>query len=265
MHILLETTTSLSHDITFFPIIQDAVACLENGGLDFEGLTISAKDELISKLSFSKGGDHWESNTTPEGDVVVAVDCTQDEAILSAGRSRELINAIQQLRKAMGLDLSDKVEVFFEESVGTSTVETAVSSNVNLFEAKFQGAVPVPKKFAPSWSVVLRSDVAEIGGSKVEVSICRPAVAGRDGLSDEIGYYLSTLEPSNVVDQSTLSITVDGKGVSLKQGEDFWVNTVAKLRQTKALSWVQISLGLRLKSILSRVVFFGTYRNVLNN
>lgn len=217
---------------------QDAVACLENGGLDFDGLAISAKDELISKLAFSKEGEQWESTSTPEGDVVVAVDCTQDEAILSAGRSRELMNAIQQLRKAAGLDLSDKVEVFFEESAGMTTVETAVSSNVNLFEAKFQGAVPVPKKFAPSWSVVLRSDTAEIGGSKVEVSICRPAVAGRDGLSEGVGYFLSTLDPSNVADKSTLSITLDGKEVTLKQGEDFWLNTVAKLRATKALSWV---------------------------
>jgi len=222
--------TSMTH--------ADAVACLENGGLDFEGLTISAKDELVSKLAFSKEGEHWESTSTPEGDVVVAVDCTQDEAILSAGRSRELINAIQQLRKAAGLDLSDAVEVFFEESAGINVVESAVSNNTHLFEAKFQGAIPVPKKFAPSWSVVLRSDSADIGGSKVEVSICRPAVAGRSGLSDEVGYYLSTLEPSNL-DGSALSITVDGKDISLTQGEDFWVNTVAKLRATKAISWLK--------------------------
>jgi len=222
--------TSMSH--------ADAVACLENGGLDFEGLTISAKDELVSKLSFSKEGEHWESTSTPEGDVVVAVDCTQDEAILSAGRSRELINAIQQLRKAAGLDLSDAVEVFFEESAGITVVESAVSNNTNLFEAKFQGAIPVPKKFAPSWSVVLRSDSTDIGGSKVEVSICRPAVAGRSGVSDEVGYYLSTLEPSNL-DGSAHSITVDGKDISLTQGEDFWVNTVDKLRATKAISWLE--------------------------
>jgi len=222
--------TSMSH--------ADAVACLENGGLDFEGLTISAEDELVSKLAFSKEGEHWESTSTPEGDVVVAVDCTQDEAILSAGRSRELINAIQQLRKAAGLDLSDAVEVFFEESAGINVVESAVSNNTNLFEAKFQGAIPVPKKFAPSWSVVLRSDSADIGGSKVEVSICRPAVAGRCGLSDEVGYFLSTLEPSNL-DGPAISITVDGKDISLSQGEDFWVNTVAKLRATKAISWLE--------------------------
>jgi hypothetical protein len=100
------------------------------------------------------------------------------------------------------------------------------------------GAAPVPKKFAPSWSVVLRSETADIGGSNVEVFICRPAVAGREQLSDEVRYFLSMLEPSNVFDQSALSVIVDGKEVHLKQGEDFWVNTVLKLRDTKALSWV---------------------------
>jgi len=217
---------------------QDAISTLEAGTLDFEGLTISAKDELISKLSFSKEGEQWESTSTATGDVVVAVDCTQDKAIISAGQSRELINAIQQLRKAMGLDLSDKVEVFFEENAGMTAVEDAVSMNVNVFEAKFQGAVPVPKKFAPKWSVVLRSDTAEIGGSRVEVSICRPAVAGKDGLGDGVEYFLSTLEPTTVAEQSTLCAKLDGKEVTLKQGEDFWVDTVAKLKDTKALSWL---------------------------
>ena len=47
-----------------------------------------------------------------EGDVVIAVDCTQDEAIISAGRAQELVNHVQQLRKSAGLGLSDHVEVF---------------------------------------------------------------------------------------------------------------------------------------------------------
>ncbi len=216
---------------------REAVACLEKGELEYEGVIISTNDELVSKLSFSMDGDQWEAITTLEGDVVLAIDCTQDEAILSAGRSRELISAIQQMRKAMGLDLSDQVEVYFEESPGMSLVERAVSTSVNLFDAKFQGAVPLPKKFAPSWSVVLCSDTTDIGGFKVEIFICRPAVAGREGLSNEIEYLLSSLEPQSVVDSSSVSITLDGKTVNLIQGEDFWVNTLAKLRATKALSW----------------------------
>ena len=201
-------------------------------------MTIDTKEELISKLSFSKEGEQWESSSTQEGDVVVAVDCTQDEAILSAGRSRELINAIQQLRKAAGLDLGDQVEVFFEECPGVNSMESTVSANVSLFEAKFQGAVPLPKKFAPSWSVALRGDSVEIGGAKIDVAICRPAVAGRDGLSDEVKYLLSTMEPSQAMDKKSFTFTIDGKEITLIQGEDYWINTIAKLRSTKAVSWV---------------------------
>jgi isoleucyl-tRNA synthetase len=201
-------------------------------------MTIDTKEELVSKLSFSKEGEQWESSSTQEGDVVVAVDCTQDEAILSAGRSRELINAIQQLRKAAGLDLSDQVEVFFEECPGVSSMENTVSTNVSLFEAKFQGAIPLPRKFAPSWSVALRSDSVEIGGAKIDLSICRPAVASRDGLSEEVMYLLSTMEPHQVIDKKTLEFTVDGKEISLTQGQDYWINTITKLRSTKSVSWV---------------------------
>lgn len=136
------------------------------------------------------------------------------------------------------MDLKDQVEVFFEEAVGITVVEDAVAGNVGAFEAKFQGAVPVPKKFAPEWSVVLRSDVVEIGGSKVEVSICRPAVAGRDGLKEDVSYFLSTLEPSKAEEESEMKITLDGKEVVLKRGVDYWVNTVAKLRDTKTVSWL---------------------------
>ena len=193
-------------------------------------MTIDTKEELVSKLTFSKEGEQWESSSTQEGDVVVAVDCTQDEAILSAGRSRELINAIQQLRKAAGLDLGDQVEVFFEECAGVSSMENTVSANVSLFEAKFQGAIPLPKKFAPSWSVSLRSDSVEIGGAKIEVSICRPAVAGREGLSEELMYLLSTMEPCQVIDKKSFTLTIDGKEITLTQGQDYWINTVTKLR-----------------------------------
>jgi isoleucyl-tRNA synthetase len=76
--------------------------------------------------------------TKPDGSLVIAIDCQQDDAILSAGMSRELINGIQQLRKAAGLDLSDVVEIFYEEGEGETMVEDAVAKNVAVFEAKFQ-------------------------------------------------------------------------------------------------------------------------------
>jgi len=220
--------TELSH--------TDAVAALEKGSLEVEGVTIDTLTEVVSKLSFSREGDQWEASSTPEGNVVVAVDCTQDEAILAAGKARELINHIQQLRKSAGLDMKDVVEAFFDEPVAST--ESAVAMNVSLFKNKFKGSVPVPKEFAPSWSVLIASDNVEVGGSKVNVSICRPALAAKDGLSDLAATYLSTVEPSTVETGSVLKCKIDGTEISVTEGKDFWLSTTAKVEATKAVAWL---------------------------
>jgi isoleucyl-tRNA synthetase len=216
----------------------DAVKCLEEGKLEIEGVTLDTETELQSKLAFSKEGDIWESTANSDGSLVIAIDCTQDEAIISAGTSRELMNSVQQLRKGAGLDLKDFVEVFFREEEGVTVVEGAVAGNVATFEAKFRGAVPLPQRFAPKWSVVLRSDVADVGGTKVQVSICRPAVAASDSLSEPALNVLSTLEPSSLAERQELTYSMDGVSATLKQGTDFWLSSAAKVRATKAVAWM---------------------------
>jgi isoleucyl-tRNA synthetase len=216
----------------------EAVAALEKGSIEIEGGTVDALAEVVSKLSFSREGEQWESSSTHEGDFVVAVDCTQDEAILAAGRARELINAIQQLRKNAGLDLKDKVEAFFEENETDPLIEGAVSTNVDVFKNKFKGSVPLPKRFAPSWSVVIGTETVEISGSKVTVTICRPAIAVKDGLSEEAKTFLSTTFPSSVSEGQELSFVVDGKNMTVKEGSDFWLSTASKLGSTGAVSWL---------------------------
>jgi hypothetical protein len=190
----------------------------------------------VSKLSFSKDGDYWESTPSVDGACVVALDCTQDAAILSAGMSRELINHVQQLRKSAGLDLKDVVEVFFQEE-GVTLTEDAVSQNVATFDAKFKGSIPLPKRLAPSWSVVLKSDVVDVGGSKVEVAVCRPAVAARDSLEVSVKNVLATLEPTELKAGQEFKCEVDGKAYELKEGTDFWLSTASKTRATKTLKW----------------------------
>jgi isoleucyl-tRNA synthetase len=211
--------------------------CLENGTLEIEDITIDAANELIAKYSFSRDGDHWEATSTPDGSLVVAIDTTQDEAILTAGRARELMNHIQQLRKGAGLDISDVVEVFFEEGVDVDSTERAVAMNLPLFLAKFKGtAVPVPKRCAPPGIVVLRSDTVDVGGSNVVVYVCRPSLAGSDDLDELAVNYLSTLEPNSVGVEVVFGI--DGKSYSLKKGTDYWENAAAKAKATKSVEWL---------------------------
>ncbi len=230
MKVVAATMKALPH--------AEASAALERGTLEIEGESIDTLSEATSKLSFSKEGEQWESAETHEGDYVVAVDCTQDEAILASGRARELINAIQQLRKNAGLVINDKVEAFFSENETDPLIEAAVSTNVDVFKNKFKGAVPVPKKYSPTWSVTVSSEVVDIAGSQVEVTISRPAVAAKEGLSVEQLTYLTTLDPDSVESGAELAFNVDGKDFTVKEGVDFWVSTAAKLSATKAVEWL---------------------------
>lgn len=218
--------------------LQDAVKCLEEGKLEVAGVTLDVKTEIESKLSFSKEGDNWEAMSSQDGSLVVALDCTQDEAILSAGKSRELINHIQQLRKGADLELQDVVEVFFSEEEGVTIVEDAVASNVATFEAKFRGSIPLPKRFAPDWAVVIKSDLVDVGGSDVEVSICRPSVAAADSVSGAALGVFPTLEPGDLKQGQDFTLTVDGESYTLTEGKDFWLSAVSKVRSTKAVTWL---------------------------
>ena len=206
---------------------------MEDGKFEVEGEVLDAATELESKFQFSREGDFWEANSKVDGAMVVAVDCTQDASTMSSGMSRELMNGIQQLRKSAGLDLKDVVEVFFQEEEGVSLVEDAVSTNVTMFEAKFKGAIPLPARFAPKWSVILKQETVEVGGTSVLVSIRRPAVAARDDLDESTLNVVSTLDPSTLSAGQTFTFTLDGKTASLKEGTDFWTSTAQKFRAMK--------------------------------
>ncbi|EEC45000.1 predicted protein [Phaeodactylum tricornutum CCAP 1055/1] len=220
---------------------EQAVKCLEDGKLEIERVALDTATELVSKLTFSREGEHWEATEKPDGSLVVAIDCTQDEAILSAGRSRELMNAIQQLRKNAGLDLKDVVETFFREEEGVTLVEETVARNVPLFEAKFKGAVPLPYRFVPKWAVVLKNETVDVGGTKVDVFIFRPAVAVKESLGPSVESVLSTLEPSSLPKGGKFSFSLDGVSTTLTEGTDFWLSTTDKVRYTKVLAWLKVS------------------------
>mmetsp|Transcript_47926 Transcript_47926/g.70957 ORF Transcript_47926/g.70957 Transcript_47926/m.70957 type:complete len:1172 (+) Transcript_47926:169-3684(+) len=217
----------------------DAMACIESGVLTIEDITIDTKTEILSKLAFSKEGTNWEATPSAVGDVVVAIDCTQDEAILAAGRARELVNHVQKLRKAAGLDVADIVEIFFQEEEGLTVVEDAVSSNADTLKTKLKGIMPLPMNACkPSWSVVLGKDSVDVTGFKVDVMITRPTFSLKDGLNEGVVSFLSALNPASYTEGCTIACTIDGKGYSLKEGEDFWLNAVSKAKATKSVAWL---------------------------
>jgi hypothetical protein len=79
--------------------------------------------------------------------------------------------------------------------------------------------------------------LVDVGGSEVEVFVCRPAIAVRDSLDEAAVKVLSTVEPTDLVTGQELAITVDGTQYNLKEGTDFWRSSSAKVRAVQAVDW----------------------------
>mmetsp|Transcript_4791 Transcript_4791/g.5537 ORF Transcript_4791/g.5537 Transcript_4791/m.5537 type:complete len:1169 (+) Transcript_4791:89-3595(+) len=218
---------ALTHD--------DAMKVMAEGKLVLNDLEIDAAD-LLPRLAFSKEGEEWEASGIPDGSLVVGIDCTQDDAILSAGKARELMNAVQRLRKSAGLDLKDIVEVFFHEE--GNEIENVVANNLNMFTVKFKGAAPLPQKFAESWAVTLLSETVEIGGSQVEVSICKPCLSAKDDLNEKVKNVLSTLDVDAVSKDNVIKCNVDGIDFVLNENTDYWLSAIAKVKTLEEVKWL---------------------------
>ena len=48
----------------------------------------------------------------------------------------------------------------------------------------------------------------------------------------------TTVDPATVDAGATMSCTVDGTSHSVKEGEDFWLSAAAKVKATKAVSYL---------------------------
>ena len=214
---------------------EEAVKCLEEGKIEVEDAVLDCKTEVEPKLDFAREGEQWEPAVKADGSLVVAVDCTQDEAILSAGVAREVMNGIQQLRKAAGLQLKDKVEVFFSEEEGVSVVESAVARNLSIFETKFKGSFPLPMRYMPGHAVPIKQDAVEVGGTQIQLSINRPALAVSDKIEPAMVKVLSTMDPSTFAEGQEFTATVDDKTMTVKEGVDFWLSSGSKARATNSV------------------------------
>jgi isoleucyl-tRNA synthetase len=94
---------------------QDDIATLESNGqyelqLSDEAITITLEDVEIS----SQDIPGWVVAT--EGRVTVALDIEITDELREEGLARDLVNRIQNMRKDMGLDVQDKIQLGFGDT-----------------------------------------------------------------------------------------------------------------------------------------------------
>lgn len=105
---------------------QEEIANIEKNGtydLNLEGETLQLVLEDVEISSEDIPG--W--SVASEGKVTVALDITLDDALRQEGLARDVVNRVQNLRKDMGLDVQDKINI--RVVAGESLVDTALKNN----------------------------------------------------------------------------------------------------------------------------------------
>jgi isoleucyl-tRNA synthetase len=89
-------------------------AFMAAGEVTLEGFLLKKDEDLVVKLEFKGDNKKFEAVGNDEGNVLVAVDTTTDEDMFTELRARAIQGAIQKLRKASGLVVADKVEMYYD-------------------------------------------------------------------------------------------------------------------------------------------------------
>ncbi|KAJ6366483.1 hypothetical protein OIU77_002967 [Salix suchowensis] len=74
-----------------------------------------------------------EVDAAGDGDVLVILDLRLDESLYEAGVAREVVNRIQKLRKKVGLEPTDAVEVYFESLDEDKSISQQVLNSQELY------------------------------------------------------------------------------------------------------------------------------------
>ena len=140
------------------------------------GMTLEAGD---IRLSYKFGGDISEKFderfiASSDGDILVILDCNQDECMLNEGLAREMINRVQKLRKKAKLLPTDEIKIYYQlsDSELTKVLESnasfivkALGAPVELFEPNRQFQEPV-----------LIREKQEFKTGTIDIVITRPEV-----------------------------------------------------------------------------------------
>jgi hypothetical protein len=216
---------------------------MNTGVVTLCGFTLT-KEDIVVKREFNGDAKRFEAAASDDGSLMVAVDTTVDEEMLSELRARSIVSAVQKLRKSSGLVVSDVVEVFYEVSDPKGDAASAATA-YKLVEDAFKLEVVGKRLKTVPVQVSHRSPAsATIGTESLQdadickgtftlwlaapaVAVKRSAVAATVGAASEVAVetavqYLQTVGYARAVESTTLSVGIDGVSYVFKKGEHYF-------------------------------------------
>lgn len=167
-----------------------------------------------------------------------------------AAKAREIMNRVQKLRKKAGLKLTDRVEVYVEESEGAG-IMAAVKTNKDLVVGTLR-VVPLPAEAMPKHAVKLAVGAASIGTAEVTIFLTRPCVAlnsssilakagGDNEVAEALEGYVASIDYDRMkTNGQNVSLTLEGNKVVLEQGKDYFLTGLERVLtlDPKGYSWI---------------------------
>lgn len=131
-------------------LTQEDILRYDNGeALEVEGHTIAPGEmKVLHDFKAPDGSDPALLDAAGDGELLVVVDLSADEALLAAGTAREVVNRVQKLRKKAGLSVTDVVEVFLEINGGAGAGEEGLWAAVEGASGYVLESVGVPLRRA---------------------------------------------------------------------------------------------------------------------
>jgi hypothetical protein len=200
--------------------------------------------QLVIKRDMKPLVDTLDAHT--DGDVVVVLNLTPDDGLLTQRTARELVNRFQKLRKKCGLQPADSVELFYDAVVATGAHDmqelAAAAAAEALFLKESLGLMPLEGCRRPRGAVVLGSEATSVNlpsGCAVEFSavLATPAPAiAMDAVREDFGEGavvrveafvaskgLSTLRGEAEEGGGAVQVLLDGRSMRLVAGRHlFW-------------------------------------------
>jgi len=106
---------------------------MKSGELLVCGFTLT-KEDIVVKREFNGDVKKYEACVSDDGGLMIAIDTTCDEELIQELRSRQVVAAVQKLRKSAGLVVADKVDVFYEIFSDKPDSESAVTAAYKTME-----------------------------------------------------------------------------------------------------------------------------------
>lgn len=226
---------------------NDILSFETSGELVISGHCLSVGDiKVIREFKPPEGIKKEDIDAAGDGDVLVILDLRPDDTLMDVGTAREIVNRVQKLRKKVGLEPTDNVEIFFEPLESADGGDSSTLQRVFKTQASYiQEALGSPllhMDMLPSNAVVLAMEkYSGVADGAFQISLARPCLhvvdellkevcSGNGKHAENVKVYLQSrdllcLKSELPAFNSKLKISIDGQPeVEVTYGQQFFLS-----------------------------------------